>query len=202
MLVVVIRYVLIYLQAVHCCTNCRTSQIIHAQGPRGDHTPLRFITTCDKNLLPYIICHRWSFKLWYFFYIYITIDGIFFIFFDFFLSSSFFVVIVLVQSCIILVRNGVFYEKHKSSYLVTIFYSVIDTVYIYSWKKKLIKFWPILVMLYVKSRFFFITHGVQHDNRVNPPGYGPYKIFTIVVMPSRASMPTLQFLRLESIIHP
>ena len=27
-----------------------------------------------------------------------------------------------------------FYEKHKSSYLVTIFYYVMDTVYIYSWK--------------------------------------------------------------------
>jgi hypothetical protein len=25
---------------------------------RGDHNPLRFITTCDKSLLPYIICHR------------------------------------------------------------------------------------------------------------------------------------------------
>ena len=28
-----------------------------------------------------------------------------------------------------------FYEKHKSSYLVTIFYYVINTVYIYSWKQ-------------------------------------------------------------------
>ena len=26
--------------------------------PRGDHTLLRFITKCDKSLLPYIICHR------------------------------------------------------------------------------------------------------------------------------------------------
>ena len=25
---------------------------------RGDHAPLRFIITCDKTLLPYIICHR------------------------------------------------------------------------------------------------------------------------------------------------
>ena len=41
----------------------------------------------------------------------------------------------LIQFCIILVSNGMFYEKHKSSYLVTIFYYVIDTVYIYSWKK-------------------------------------------------------------------
>ena len=23
----------------------------------GGHTPLRSITTCDKNLLPYIVCH-------------------------------------------------------------------------------------------------------------------------------------------------
>ena len=29
----------------------------------GDHTPLRFITTCDKNLLPNVICHRQFFKL-------------------------------------------------------------------------------------------------------------------------------------------
>ena len=27
-----------------------------------------------------------------------------------------------------------FYEKHKSSYLVAIFYYVLYTVYIYSWK--------------------------------------------------------------------
>jgi hypothetical protein len=25
---------------------------------RSDHTPLCFITTCEKSLLPYIICHR------------------------------------------------------------------------------------------------------------------------------------------------
>ena len=30
---------------------------------RGDHTPLRFITTCDKILLPYIICHRYLFLI-------------------------------------------------------------------------------------------------------------------------------------------
>ena len=49
-------------------------------------------------------------------------------------------------------------------------------------KKKLIIFWPILMMFYVKSRFFiffilknfifiFIARGVQLDNRVNPPGW-------------------------------
>ena len=41
----------------------------------------------------------------------------------------------LVQFCIIIVRNGMFYEKQKSSSLVTNFNFVIDTMYIYSWKK-------------------------------------------------------------------
>ena len=84
------------------------------------------------------------------------------------MSCSCFVVMFLVQFCIILVRNGMFYEKHKSSYLVTFFYYVINTVYIYSWKN-LIKFWPVLVMLYVKS-VFFIARVVQLDNIMNPPG--------------------------------
>ena len=65
-----------------------------------------------------------------FFYIYVTIDSIFLIFSWIFLSSSLFVIIFLVQFYIILVRNGMFYEKNKSSYLVTIVYYVIDTVYI------------------------------------------------------------------------
>jgi len=47
-----------------------------------------------------------------------------------------------------------FIKKKRSSNLVTIFYCVIDTVYIYSWKK-LIKFSPILVMQLRKNRFFF-----------------------------------------------
>ena len=51
-------------------------------------------------------------------------------FFWIFFVIFIFVVIVLVQFCTILVRNNMFYEKHKSSYLVTIFYSVIDIVYI------------------------------------------------------------------------
>ena len=81
-------------------------------------------------MLPYIICHRFFFKLWWFFYIYLIIYIFYFLFFIFL-----FVDIVLVQFCIILVRNGMFYEDHKSSFLVTIFYYIIDTVYIYSWKK-------------------------------------------------------------------
>ena len=48
-----------------------------------------------------------------------------------FLSSSFFMVIFLVQFCIIVVKNGLFYEKHKLSYLVTIYYYIIGIVYIY-----------------------------------------------------------------------
>ena len=67
-----------------------------------------------------------------FFYMYITIDSIFLYFFEFFCHLHFFVVLVLVQFYIIVVRNVMFYERHKSSYLVTIFYYVIDTVYIYS----------------------------------------------------------------------
>ena len=29
----------------------------------GEHTPLRFIITCDRSLLPYIISHRWNSKI-------------------------------------------------------------------------------------------------------------------------------------------
>ncbi len=97
-----------------------------------------------------------------FFYIYITIDSIFYIFFWIILSSSFFVVIVVVRFCIILVRNGTFYKKHKASYLVTILYCVIDNMYIYLWK-----------MQVRKGRFILFAHGVQLDNRVHPPCNGP-----------------------------
>ena len=47
-----------------------------------------------------------------------------------------FLVIILVQLYVILVRNGMFYLKIiPSNFLVTIFNYVLDTVYIYSWKK-------------------------------------------------------------------
>jgi hypothetical protein len=75
-----------------------------------------------------------------------------------FLVNFIFVVVFLVRFCVILVRNGMFYIKTKSSNLVTIFYYVIDIVYIYSWKK-MKKIWPILVILYVKS-IFFLSHVV------------------------------------------
>ena len=65
-----------------------------------------------------------------FLYIYITIDNIFFNYF-----VIFFVVIVVVQFCIILVKNGMFYRNHKSSYLVTHFYYVIDNMSLYLWKR-------------------------------------------------------------------
>ena len=45
-----------------------------------------------------------------------------------------------------------FYQKKKNIIFGYQFYYVIDIVYIYSWKKKIDKFWHILVMLYVKSR--------------------------------------------------
>ena len=34
------------------------ASVSHIVPTRGDHTPLCFITTYDKKLLPYIICHR------------------------------------------------------------------------------------------------------------------------------------------------
>ena len=69
-----------------------------------------------------------------FFYIYITIDSRFLYFLEFF-DIFIFVVISLVQLCIIIVWNSMFYEKHKSSYLIIILYYVIYTVYVYSWKE-------------------------------------------------------------------
>ena len=100
-----------------------------------------------------------------------------FFFFWIIVSSSCFVVICLVQFCIILVRNGMLLWKIQTIIFRYHFYYIIDTVYIYPWKK-LIKFWSILVRLYVKSssRSFLIikiiiTRGVQLDNRVNPPGW-------------------------------
>ena len=65
---------------------------------------------------------------------YITIEIIFLIFLTSFFIFIFVVMFFFVQLCIILVRNGMFYEQHKSLYLVAIFYYVIDTVYIYSRK--------------------------------------------------------------------
>ena len=67
---------------------------------------------------------------------------------------------VLVQFCIILVRNGMFYEKHKSSYLVINFHYVIDTVYIYSWKivdKILTHFGDALCLFFLSHVVFNMT---------------------------------------------
>ena len=47
------------------------------------------------------------------FYICISIDSIFFIFFLNIFVIFIFCSDISVQSCIILVRNGMFYEKHK-----------------------------------------------------------------------------------------
>ena len=57
-----------------------------------------------------------------------TIDSIFCIFFLKILVIFIFVVIFLVQFCVILVRNCMFY-------IIFFSYYVIDTVYIYTWKK-------------------------------------------------------------------
>ena len=64
-----------------------------------------------------------------------TIDNIFFIYFLKFLVIFIFLIIVLIQFCIILARNGMFSRNKISSNLVINFYHVIDTMYIYSWKK-------------------------------------------------------------------
>ena len=71
------------------------------------------------------------FLIMIFFYIYITIDSVFLIVFMIFLSYSYFKVIVLIQFCIILVRNGMFYKKTKSIKFGYHFL-LLDTVYIYS----------------------------------------------------------------------
>ena len=47
------------------------------------------------------------------FYIYVTIENIFCVYFLKFLVIFIFVVIVLVQYCIILVRNNVFYKNQN-----------------------------------------------------------------------------------------
>ena len=64
--------------------NSRSQVLLFDVDPRslsqGDHTPLHFITTCNKSLLPYIIWHKSFLRLWYFSYIYITIDKLHIIF--------------------------------------------------------------------------------------------------------------------------
>ena len=61
-----------------------------------------------------------------------------------------------------------YYSKKDPQIWLSFFYYEIDTVYIYSWKK-LIKFWPILVMHLTKSIFFLAARGVQFNNGVTPP---------------------------------
>ena len=55
------------------------------------------------------------------------------------------IVINLVQSCVILVRNGIFLLKKYILKNGNIIYTVMDIVYMYLWKK-LKFFWPIWVM--------------------------------------------------------
>ena len=72
-----------------------------------------------------------------------------------FLVIFIFVVICLVQFCVIVIRNGMFYWKNK---IIKFSYHFLlcsrYRVYLLM-KKKLINFWPILVILYVKSIIFF-----------------------------------------------
>ena len=104
----------------------------------------------------------------FFLHMYITIDNLFCICFWKFWSSSFFVVIILIQFCVILVRNGMFYSKQRSSNLVTIFYYVIDTMYIYSWKE-IDEILTHFGHATYQSKFFLAACGVQLDNGVTPP---------------------------------
>ena len=73
----------------------------------GHYTPLHFIITCNKNLLPYIIWHRYFLNYDIFLHIHNHWKYLFYIFFEFFIIFIF-VVIVLVQFCIILVKWYVF----------------------------------------------------------------------------------------------
>ena len=71
------------------------------------------------------------------------------------------------------------YKKTKPSNLVTIFYYVMDTVYIYLWKridKILTHFGDALC-----KKFFFIARGVQLDNGVHPPGDGQKKYWEMMI---------------------
>jgi hypothetical protein len=71
-----------------------------------------------------------------FFYIYMTIDNIFCIFFWNFWSSSFFLIIVLVQFCIILVRNNMF-SRNKISSILVILFSACNKYHVYLLMKKI-----------------------------------------------------------------
>ena len=76
----------------------------------------------------------------------------------FFFVIFIFVVMFFIQFCIIIVRNGMFYENTNHRIWLPFFYYVIDTVYIYSWKI-IDVILTHLVMLSVKRRFF-LSHMV------------------------------------------
>ena len=80
-----------------------------------------------------------------------------------------------------LVRNDIFYYfLKKSSNLVTNFYYVIYIVYIYSWKNKLIKFSPILVMQLTKTRLFWVFNLTM---KWTPPPPGEFaSMFPIIII--------------------
>ena len=77
------------------------------------------------------------------------------------------IVIGLVRFCVILVRNGMFYWKIKSTNLVLNFYNVINIVYIYSWNF-LIKTRFIFVMQ-LRKVDFFVSHEVFYLTMEWPP---------------------------------
>ena len=55
--------------------------------------------------------------------------------------------------------------------MVAVFYYVIDTMYIYSWKKKYLNFDPLWWCTLPKVYFVSVAHGVQLYNGVTPHDY-------------------------------
>ena len=96
---------------VRCVTLLQQDIHITHYVTRGGHSIVKLKTTCKQSLLPLYYMPKIIFKFIIFFYIYITIDSKNkYIFLKFFVIF-FCVVIVLVQFCVILVRNGMFYIK-------------------------------------------------------------------------------------------
>ena len=90
--------------SVHCTNSQHNLPTKSEQQSPAVHSIRLSLTRASKVCYLYIICHR-PVNFFNSFYIYITIDNTFCIFFLNFQSSSIFVVIVLVQLCVILVRK-------------------------------------------------------------------------------------------------
>ena len=103
----------------------------------GEDTPLSSWTPCvNKVSYPYITWHRYFLNLWYFCYIYITLDSIFCIYLWNIWSSSFFVVICLVQLYVILVRNRMFYDNWKQIIKFSYHFLLCNKYHVYLLRKQ------------------------------------------------------------------